>query len=133
MRFACLRSYLALGGFFFTSSGVKKAVCGFPFRVLRRKMNKASLMEATECFGPFALTVATAVFTKIAWYIGSRVTHFTLPFISFAATVTLLMRSLVLTYMLFSRRVTADCTSVGAVATGYPHSSVGIAGDSDRE
>ncbi len=113
----CLHSCLALLDLFSASFEAKNPDWGFPFITPSRKTNRASLVEAMEWFELFALTMATAVFTKIEWYIGSRTTQFTLPLESLAAIVTLSRSSPAFTNRLFSRRATADCTSVGAVAT----------------
>ena len=61
--------------------------------MLIKKMNKASLIEATEWLGLIAFM---AVLMSVVWKVGSSVTCFTLLLVSLAAIVTLLGSSLVL-------------------------------------
>lgn len=46
-------------------SGVKKPCCCLPLRMSSKMVKSASLMEATECFGPLAFTVVMAVLTSM--------------------------------------------------------------------
>lgn len=80
--------------------------------MLSRKVHRASLIKATEWLGLCTFMVALAALTRAVWKVGSSVTHFTLPYASLAAIVTLLRSSLVLMNRLLSSRGTTDCTSV---------------------